>query len=50
VRAIARDTARQRHRFAALVLGIVKSPPFQMNVKSRQDAGVVSDASTRSNP
>jgi hypothetical protein len=50
VRAIARDTARQRHRFSALVLGIVKSLPFQMNVKSRQDAGVASDASTRSNP
>jgi hypothetical protein len=50
VRAIARDTARQGHRFSALVLAIVKSPPFRMNVKSRQDAGVVSDTSTRSNP
>ena len=47
---VARDTARQGYRFCALVLGIIKSPPFQMNVKSLQDAGVVSDASTRSNP
>jgi hypothetical protein len=35
VRAIALDTARQGNRFSALVLGIVKSPPFQMNTKSR---------------
>jgi hypothetical protein len=35
VRAIARDAARQDNRFSALVLGIVKSPPFQMNTKSR---------------
>jgi hypothetical protein len=50
VRAIARDAARQGHRFSALVLGIVKSPPFQMNTKSRPDAGVVSDASIQSKP
>jgi hypothetical protein len=30
VRAIARDAARQNHRFSAVVLGIVKSAPFQM--------------------
>ncbi len=35
VRAIARDAARQDDRFSALVLGVVKSPPFQMNTKSR---------------
>jgi hypothetical protein len=34
VRAIARDAARQDNRFSTLVLGIVKSPPFQMNMKS----------------
>ena len=50
VRAIARDAARQDNRFSALVLGIVKSPPFQMNTKSKPDGSVVSDVSIRSNP
>jgi hypothetical protein len=27
------DSARENHRFSALVLGIVKSAPFQMNTK-----------------
>jgi hypothetical protein len=31
VRTIARDAARQGHRVSALVLGIVKSAPFQMS-------------------
>ena len=48
VRAIARDAARQDNRFSAVVLGVVKSPPFQMNTKSRAD-GAVSDVSDRSN-
>jgi hypothetical protein len=30
VRSIARDVAKQNHRFSSLVLGIVKSAPFQM--------------------
>jgi Protein of unknown function (DUF1585) len=30
VRSIVRDAAADRHRFAAVVLGIVKSRPFQM--------------------
>ena len=30
VRAIVRDAAGDQHRFAAVVLGIVKSRPFQM--------------------
>ncbi len=33
VRAITRDAARNNYRFSSLVLGIVKSPPFQMRVK-----------------
>jgi hypothetical protein len=33
VRAIMRDAARDRYRFSDLVLGIVKSAPFQMRVK-----------------
>jgi mono/diheme cytochrome c family protein len=34
VRGIARDAAAQDYRFSALVLGIVKSAPFQMRTKS----------------
>ena len=30
VRAIARDAAAQNYRFSSIVLGIVKSAPFQM--------------------
>jgi hypothetical protein len=30
VRAITRDAAKQNYRFSAIVLGIVKSTPFQM--------------------
>src|SRR5262249_12605027 len=33
VRAIARDAARNRNRFSALVLGVVNSKPFQMNMR-----------------
>jgi hypothetical protein len=33
VRAIARDAARQNNRFSSIVLGIVKSAPFQMNAR-----------------
>ncbi len=41
VRAIARDAAKNDNRFSALVLGVVKSKPFQMNMKV-QDAPVSS--------
>jgi hypothetical protein len=34
VRSVARDAAARNYRFAELVLGIVKSPPFQMRVKT----------------
>jgi hypothetical protein len=34
VRRIVRESAKQDHSFAALVLGVVKSAPFQMKVKS----------------
>ena len=33
VRSIARDAARQENRFSALVLAVVRSKPFQMNMK-----------------
>ena len=39
VRSIARDAAKNGNKFSALVLGVVKSKPFQMNMKM-QDASV----------
>ncbi len=41
VRSISRDAAKSDNRFSALVLGVVKSKPFQMNMKV-QDAPVSS--------
>jgi hypothetical protein len=34
VRTVMRDAARNRYRFSDLILGVVKSAPFQMKVKS----------------
>ncbi len=39
VRAIARDAMKNNGRFSALVLGVVKSRPFQMNMKIGGRAG-----------
>ncbi|MBI2150076.1 MAG: DUF1585 domain-containing protein [Acidobacteria bacterium] len=39
VRSILKDAARNNYRFSSLVLGIVKSGPFQMKVKQTQDSG-----------
>ncbi len=36
VRSIVRDAARNNYRFSSLVLGIVKSEPFRMNMKLTQ--------------
>ena len=44
IRGIARDAAKQNYRFSALVLGIVKSPPFQMTVTRSVDAEVIPPA------
>jgi hypothetical protein len=38
VRAIVRDSARDKYRFSALVLGIVKSTPFQMRTKAEMES------------
>jgi len=38
VRAIVRDAAKDNYRFSAIVLGIVKSPPFQMRMKTEATA------------
>jgi hypothetical protein len=48
VRAIQRDAARDGGRFSALVLSIVRSQPFQMNVKTAAPAGAV-DTAARNN-
>jgi hypothetical protein len=44
VRAIARDAGRSGNRFSALVLGVVRSKPFQMNMK--QDSPAPTSATT----
>ena len=36
IRAIAKDVAKDDNRFSAIVLGVVKSPQFQMRVKSTE--------------
>jgi hypothetical protein len=36
IRAIARDAAKDDHRFSAIVLGVVRSPQFQMRVKAEE--------------
>jgi len=38
VRSIARDAAASNYKFTSIVLGIVKSDPFQMNTKSAVDS------------
>ena len=40
VRTIARDAQRDGYRFSSIVLGIVRSVPFQMRIKGTADEGV----------
>ena len=47
VRAIVRDVSQQDYRFSSLVLGIVKSPAFQMRSKARASAPAVAARCTR---
>ena len=39
IRSIVRDAGRNNNRFSSLVLGIVKSAPFQMRKKVEESAG-----------
>jgi hypothetical protein len=38
IRAIARDVAKDDNRFSAIVLGVIRSPQFQMRVKADERA------------
>jgi hypothetical protein len=38
VRTIVRDASKDNNRFSALILGVVKSQPFQMRVKKPDEA------------
>jgi hypothetical protein len=38
IRSIVRDAARDDNRFSSIVLGIVKSAPFQMRVKAKESS------------
>jgi len=44
VRHIVRDSARQNYRFSSLVLGVVKSPAFQMRLKAGAPDSVLKTA------
>jgi Protein of unknown function (DUF1592)/Protein of unknown function (DUF1588)/Protein of unknown function (DUF1587)/Protein of unknown function (DUF1585)/Protein of unknown function (DUF1595)/Planctomycete cytochrome C len=41
IRTVVRDAAKQQHHFAAIVMGVVRSPQFQMRVKG-ESAGITS--------
>jgi len=47
IRAVVRDAARDNDRFSALILGVVKSPPFQMRVKKAEQTEPASLAANR---
>jgi hypothetical protein len=38
IRSIVRDAARDNNRFSAIVLGVVRSDPFQMRVKAKESS------------
>ena len=44
IRSIARDAERNKYKFSSLVLGVVKSEPFQTNMKSPEPAKPLADA------
>ena len=50
VRSIARDASRSGNTFSSLVLGVVKSKPFQMNAKTQETAAPVTRAQERATP
>ncbi|MCU1339316.1 MAG: hypothetical protein JWO19_4897, partial [Bryobacterales bacterium] len=39
IRSIVRDAERNKYKFSSLVLGVVKSEPFQMNMKTATVVG-----------
>jgi len=47
VRTIVRDAARNDYRFSSIILGIVKSTPFQMKVKGTDGDRAVSASISR---
>jgi hypothetical protein len=49
VRTIARDAQRDGYRFSAIVLGIVRSVPFEMRIKGAGEEGGVRAANPNAN-
>jgi hypothetical protein len=43
VRGIARDAARDNYKFSAIVVGIVRSTPFQMRMAPQKETEVAAD-------
>ena len=50
VRAIARETVKNNGRFSSVVLGVVRSKPFQMNTKGEPYGATTSTASAGTTP
>src|SRR3954452_17129332 len=44
VRSIVRDAARNNYRFSSLVMGVIRSAPFQNNLKGTESAPVTKQA------
>jgi cytochrome c5 len=47
VRSIVRDAAANNYKFSSIVMGVVKSPSFQMNMKLPESANINGGAQTR---
>jgi hypothetical protein len=47
VRSIVHDSASSNYKFSSVVLGIVKSPAFQMNLKIPESANTPGGTQTR---
>jgi hypothetical protein len=50
VRAIAREAARENNRFSKFVMGVVKSPPFQMRAVEESGVDTVADEGVSRGP
>jgi len=50
VRQLARDVGKNGNRFSALVLGVVKSRPFQMNTRAQESTAAPKVAAARLTP
>jgi hypothetical protein len=50
VRTVPREAARNNYRFSDLVLGIVRSAPFQMNMKGSEEPAATAAVARKESP